>query len=169
MNLTKQQEQQVTDTPSSSWVRFLRSYGPTPNNLTMFDEYVSGALRRANVRPISLSTPMLDDMVRHIESKAPGSLLIAGTAGDGKTYHCRALWARIGGDPKVWAGKENVKEHRLADGRMAVFIKDLSEFNGQESDLPLQRLEKSVLGGDDSEIVILPVGRGQDRGLEVRA
>ena len=147
--------------PASAWVRFLRSYGPTPNNLTMFDEYVSGALRRANVQPISLSTPMLDDMVKHIESKASGSLLIAGTAGDGKTYHCRALWTRIGGDPRVWAGQENVKEHRLADGRLAVFIKDLSEFNGHESDLPLQRLEKSVLGEDDSEIVILAANHGQ--------
>lgn len=147
--------------PAIAWVRFLRSYGPTPNNLTMFDEYVSGALRRANVQPISLSTPMLDDMVRHVESKAPGSMLIAGTAGDGKTYHCRALWARIGGDPRVWAAKGNVKEHRLADGRLAVFIKDLSEFNGQESDLPLQRLEKSVLGEDDTEVVILAANHGQ--------
>ena len=127
----------------------------------MFDEYVSGALGRAKVQPLSLSTPLLDDMVEHIESKASGSLLIAGTAGDGKTYHCRALWSRIGGDPKVWAGKGNVKEHRLPDGRLAIFIKDLSEFNGQESDLPLQRLEKSVLGGDDSEIVVLAANHGQ--------
>lgn len=147
--------------PASGWVKFLRSYGPTPNNLTMFDEYVTGALGRAKVQPISLSTPLLDDMVKHIESRAPGSMLIAGTAGDGKTYHCRALWARIGGDPKVWADRENVKEHRLADGRLAVFIKDLSEFNGQESDLPLQRLERSVFGSDDSEIVILAANHGQ--------
>ncbi|MGA3959686.1 hypothetical protein ACI2VD_01430 [Ralstonia nicotianae] len=147
--------------PSSAWVRFLRSYGPTPQNLTMFDEYVSSALGRAKVLPISLSTPLLEDMVKHVESKAPGSLLIAGTAGDGKTYHCRALWTRLGGDPKAWAAKSNVKELRLADGRMAVFIKDLSEFNGQESDLPLQRLEKSVLGGDDSEILILAANHGQ--------
>ncbi len=147
--------------PASAWVRFLRSYGPTPNNLTMFDEYVTGALGRAKVQPISLSTPLLDTMVQHIESKAPGSLLIAGTAGDGKTYHCRALWARIGGDPKVWAAKGNVKELRLTDGRLAVFIKDLTEFNGEESDLPLQRFEKSVLGGDDSEVVILAANHGQ--------
>ncbi|AFQ46708.1 hypothetical protein GEM_0253 [Burkholderia cepacia GG4] len=147
--------------PASSWVRFLRSYGPTPNNLTMFDEYVSGALGRARVQPISLSTPQLEAMVQHIESKVPGSLLIAGTAGDGKTYHCRALWAYIGGDPKVWAGKGNVKELLLPDGRLAVFIKDLSEFNGEESDVPLQRLEKSVLGGDDSEVVILAANHGQ--------
>ncbi len=147
--------------PSSAWVRFLRSYGPTPQNLTMFDEYVSGAAGRAGVQPIRLSTPLLDQMVQHIESSQAGSILIAGTAGDGKTYHCRALWSHIGGDPTVWEGKGNVKEKRLADGRLAVFIKDLSEFNGQESDLPLQRLEKSVLGGDDSEVVILAANHGQ--------
>jgi len=147
--------------PASVWVRFLRSYGPTPQNLTMFDEYVSGALRKANVQPISLSTPLLEDMFKHIESNAPGSMLIAGTAGDGKTYHCRALWTRLGGDPKTWAARGNVKELQLADGRLAVFIKDLSEFNGQESDQPLQRLEKSVLGGDNSEIVILAANHGQ--------
>lgn len=147
--------------PTSVWVRFLRSYGPTPQNLTMFDEYVSGAVGRAKVQPIQLATPLLEDMVNHIQSKAAGSMLIAGTAGDGKTYHCRALWARFGGDPKVWSAKGNVKELKLTDGRSAVFIKDLSEFNGPESDLPLQRLERSVLGGDDSEIVILAANHGQ--------
>jgi broad-specificity NMP kinase len=159
--LTTQEESQVAEMPSSHWVRFLRSYGPTANNLTMFDEYVASALGRAKVQPIQLSTPLLDGMVRHIESGIPGSLLIAGTAGDGKTYHCRSLWTHIGGDPKVWASKGNVKEHPLADGRLAVFIKDLSEFNGQESDLPLQRLERSVLGGDDSEVVVLAANHGQ--------
>lgn len=147
--------------PASAWVRFLRSYGPTPQNLTMFDEYVSGAVGRAGVQPLRLATPLLEAMVKHIESQQAGSMLIAGTAGDGKTYHCRALWSRIGGDPQVWAGKGNVKEHRLIDGRLAVFIKDLSEFNGEESDLPLQRLEKSVLGSDDSEVVILAANHGQ--------
>lgn len=127
----------------------------------MFDEYVTSALGRAKVQPIQLSTPLLDNMVRHIEARVPGSLLIAGTAGDGKTYHCRSLWTRIGGDPKVWASKGNVKEHLLADGRLAVFIKDLSEFNGEESDLPLQRLERSVLGNDDSEVVVLAANHGQ--------
>lgn len=127
----------------------------------MFDEYVSGALSRARVQAISLSTPLLDMMVAHIQSKSPGSILIAGTAGDGKTYHCRALWIRIGGDLKVWASKGSIKELRLPDGRLVVFIKDLSEFNGEESDLPLLRLEKSVLGADDSEIVILAANHGQ--------
>ncbi len=127
----------------------------------MFDEYVAGAVGRAKVQPITLSTPMLEQMKQHIASGRPGSMLIAGTAGDGKTYHCRALWTSIGGKEKDWADKGNIKEHRLADGRLAVFIKDLSEFNGEESDAPLARLEKSVLGGDDSEIVIMAANHGQ--------
>ncbi|WP_203422167.1 hypothetical protein [Acidovorax sp. ST3] len=161
MNTPQQGDGALGMPPASAWVKFLRSYGPTPNNLTMFDEYVANALGRAKVAPIRLSTPLLDTMVSHVESKVPGSMLIAGTAGDGKTYHCRALWTRIGGDPKEWADKGNVKELRLIDGRLAVFVKDLSEFNGEESDLPLQRLERSVLGGDDSEVVILAANHGQ--------
>lgn len=147
--------------PSNAWVRFLRTYGPTPNNLTMFDEYVASAVGRAKIQPIALSTPMLDQMKAHVASGKPGSMLITGTAGDGKTYHCRALWTYIGGDPRVWASKGSIKEHRLDDGRLAVFIKDLSEFNGEESDAPLDRLEKSVLGGDDTEIVVLAANHGQ--------
>lgn len=163
-NLAKNQaneQVQSSDLPAMAWVRLLRSYGPTANNLTMFDEYVAGAVARARVEPIKLSTPLLDSMFQHIASKEPGSLLIAGTAGDGKTYHCRALWDKVGGDPKIWAAKGNVKEWPLEDGRLAVFIKDLSEFNGEESDLPLQRLEKSVLQGDNSELVILAANHGQ--------
>lgn len=147
--------------PASAWVRFLRSYGPTPNNLTMFDEYVDSALGRSKVQPIALSTPRLDAMVEHVESKQPGSMLIAGTAGDGKTYHCRHLWSRLGGLAHEWSRRGNVKELRLEDGRLAVFIKDLSEFNGEESDLPLERLERSVLGGNDAEVVILAANHGQ--------
>ncbi|MCX8501758.1 MAG: hypothetical protein ORO03_08725 [Alphaproteobacteria bacterium] len=127
----------------------------------MFDEYVAKAVDRANVQPIELSTPMLEMMKDHVASGKPGSMLIAGTAGDGKTYHCRSLWTSMGGDPSAWAAKGNIKEHRLADGRLSVFIKDLSEFNGHESDAPLARLEKSVLGGDDSEFVILAANHGQ--------
>jgi hypothetical protein len=147
--------------PASVWVRFLRSYGPTPQNLTLFDEYVAAAVSRAKVEPIKLATPMLEAMVAHIESRVPGSMLIAGTAGDGKTYHCRSLWTRLGGDAKAWAAKGNVKEFPLADGRLAVFVKDLSEFEGESSDLSMQRLENSVLGGDDSEVVILAANHGQ--------
>lgn len=86
----------------------------------MFDEYVAKAVAQAKVQPIKLATPMLDEMVQHVASGAPGSVLITGTAGDGKTYHCRSLWTHLGGDPTVWATKGNVKELRLSDNRLGI-------------------------------------------------
>lgn len=64
----------------------------------MFHEYVLGALNRAKVQPIQLPTPLLDALVQHVESRVLCWLLVAGKAGDGKSYpHCRALWACLGG------------------------------------------------------------------------
>jgi hypothetical protein len=155
--------QPETDSPpASAWVRFLRSYGPTPNDLNLFDEYVTGALGRAKVSPISLASPQLETMRRRIESGEPGSILIAGTAGDGKTYHCRSLWSSFGGAAKVWANSDPVKTLRLADGRAAMFVKDLSEISDQtQSDEVMAALERTVLGGDDSMVMVVAANHGQ--------
>lgn len=147
--------------PSGAWVRFLRSYGPTPNNLNLFDEYITGALNRAKVSPITLSSPQLDKIVAHVNSGAPGSLLIAGTAGDGKTYHCRGLWSALGGTAAGWADASVVKELILSDGRVAVFVKDLSELRDEQSDEALMMLERSTLDGDDSKIMVIAANHGQ--------
>lgn len=154
-----------TDTgspPASAWVRFLRSYGPTPNDLNLFDEFVTGALGRAKVKPISLASPQLELMRQKIESGEPGSLLVAGTAGDGKTYHCRGLWSAFGGNQKEWASSDPVKKLILPDGRTAVFIKDLSEISDQtQSDEAITALERTVLGGDNSTVMVVATNHGQ--------
>lgn len=147
--------------PASAWVRFLRSYGPTPNNVNLFDEYVTGALNRAKVAPIMLSSPQLDKIIERVKSGVPGSLLIAGTAGDGKTYHCRGLWTALGGTPKAWADENLVKELTLSDGRVAVFVKDLSELRDEQSDEALMMLERSTLDGDDSKLMVIAANHGQ--------
>src|ERR1700682_904057 len=111
--------------PALSWVRFLRNYGPIPTNGNLFDEHVSAALEHAKVQPIALPTPYVDAMVAYVRTAQPGSLLIAGTAGDGKTYHTRQLWLRLGGDPKAWATNDTIKTLLLDDGGSLVFVKDL--------------------------------------------
>lgn len=147
--------------PASAWVRFLRSYGPTPSNTTLFDEYTVDALRKANVSPIRLTSPLLDQILARIDSGAPGSILIAGTAGDGKTYHARKLWAHLGGGAADWSDNEPVKELGLPDGRVAVFVKDLTELTDQEGDDALGLLEKSVLAEDDRRFLVLVANHGQ--------
>ncbi len=147
--------------PSSSWVRFLRTYGPTPNNLSLFDEYVSAALAKANVSPIRLHSPQIPKIIERVRSGVPGSILIAGTAGDGKTYHCRSLWAELGGDSGEWAGSDLIKRLSLEDGRVATFVKDLSELGDEQGDEILELLERSVLGGEDREFLVLAANHGQ--------
>lgn len=147
--------------PSSAWVRFLRSYGPTPSNTNLFDEYVTGALGRAKVKPITLSSPLLEKIKARVVSGVPGSILIAGTAGDGKTYHCRSLWTFLGGASRDWSDHSTVKELKLPDGRRAVFVKDLSELDDEQSDAALEILERSVLGGEDSAFVVVAANHGQ--------
>lgn len=148
--------------PAAAWVRFLRSYGPTPNDLNLFDEYVTGALGRAKVQPISLASPQLEAMKERIASRLPGSILIAGTAGDGKTYHCRSLWMALGGTAMDWAGPDPVKCLTLQDGRTAMFVKDLSEISDErQSDDILEALERSVLNGDDSIVLVIAANHGQ--------
>jgi hypothetical protein len=147
--------------PSSSWIRFLRSYGPTPNNLSLFDEFVSDALGKAKVEPIMLSSPLLEKIKARVDSKEPGSVLIAGTAGDGKTYHCRSLWTYLGGAEKHWNLNAPMKVLKIADGRTAVFVKDLSELSDEQSDKALTLLERSVAGDETSEFLVVAANHGQ--------
>lgn len=146
--------------PGSAWVRFLRNYGPIPTNGNLFDEHVSKAQARAKVAPIVLPTPRLQEMCFALEGGG-GSLLVAGTAGDGKTFHCRSLWERLGGDMAAWLAKGSIK--RLAyHGREIVFVKDLSELGLGDADSQnlLDGLERSV-GGDDSVSYVIATNHGK--------
>lgn len=161
MNSTIAATPQSATPPSSAWVRFLRSYGPTPNNLTLFDEFVTDNLVKAKVKPITLSSPQLEKIKERVDSGVPSSILIAGTAGDGKTYHCRGLWTHLGGAEKDWTAKTTVKHLKLADGRQATFVKDLSELNDEESDAALTVMERSMNGDDAQSFVVMAANHGQ--------
>lgn len=147
--------------PGHSWIRFLRNYGPIPTNCNLFDEHINAALANAKVDPIILPTPSVDAMVGFVDEGRPGSLLIAGTAGDGKTYHSRQLWARLGGDEKAWGLPTTIKTLELRDGRSLIFVKDLSELNDDEGDQVLAGLEKSVFDRNDPSIFVIASNHGQ--------
>lgn len=147
--------------PAGAWVRFLRSYGPTPENGALFDEHVTKALAKAKVQAINLPTPRLAEILARVHSGEPGSVLIAGTAGDGKTFHCRSLWLSLDGDPRQWSEPTVVKELTLADGRVAVFVKDLSELGQQASDAAMNLLEQSALGEEHNRFLVIAANHGQ--------
>jgi broad-specificity NMP kinase len=147
--------------PALKWIKFLRNYGPISTNGNLFDEHVNAALRHAKVQPITLPTPYVTEMINIIKSGSSSSLLIAGTAGDGKTFHCRQLWLNLGGTTEEWASVATIKHLKLADGRSIVFVKDLSELNAQDGDNVLDGLNRSVLESDDSTLYVIATNHGQ--------
>lgn len=54
-----------------------------------------------------------------------------------------------------------VKTLDLADGRSAVFVKDLSELNDEQSDAVLDLLERSTLGEENSRFAVIATNHGQ--------
>ncbi|WP_168417013.1 DEAD/DEAH box helicase family protein [Acinetobacter indicus] len=148
--------------PSARWIRYLRSYGPTPNNAVMFDEHVTKAARLAKIDPIELPIPLLPNILEAVHAEGGGSIIIAGTAGDGKTYHCRALWEAIGGDPSEWNDSHAaIKSLNINNDKKIYFVKDLSELNEQDGKFVLELLERSVLENDNKNILVIAANHGQ--------
>lgn len=99
----------------------------------MYDETIQRALRRHRIRPITLPAPLRDELVENCRGPSPVSYIITGTAGDGKTYHCREVWIELGGDANLWNQGDKVQRLALGDGRSLVVVKDLSELRDDES------------------------------------
>ena len=106
----------MVGTGNNRWVRFLRNYGPIPTNDNMYDETIQYALRRLKIKPLSLPAPCLEQIIANLGGPDPVSEVLTGTAGDGKTYRCREVWLRFGGDEKKWLRGEKIQTLALGGG-----------------------------------------------------
>jgi adenylate kinase len=126
----------------------------------MYDESIQRALRRHKIRPITLPAPLRDKLVEDFRSDAPVSHIITGTAGDGKTYHCREVWTELGGDVTAW--NQGDKIQRLAVGdQTLVIVKDLSELRDDESALLISEFARDVADPDTTTFYLLAANHGQ--------
>lgn len=116
------------------WVTFLRQYGPIASNDNMYDEHIGRSARRNGVTPLRFdSGGLLDEITANFQSAAPKSVVLTGTAGDGKTFLCREVWQALGGEARVWEGDEKLRELTLPGGATLRVIKDLSELTADEA------------------------------------
>lgn len=145
---------------TAAWVRFLRNYGPIPTNDNMYDESIQRALRRHKIRPITLPAPLRDELAAIFSGEQPVSHIITGTAGDGKTYHCREVWTALGGDSAAW--NEGEKIQRLVLGaRALVVVKDLSELRDDESGALLADFARDVADPATTTFYLFAANHGQ--------
>lgn len=112
------------------WIRFLRRYGPVPQNENMYDEHIRRSARYFGVRPIEFQHPAGDSVLEAITRPSPVSVVLTGTAGDGKTHLCRQVWDKVGGSAHEWQSPEPYLSTALPDWgqgiRMLHMVRDLS-------------------------------------------
>lgn len=112
-------------------VDLLRSYGPLPSSNAQFDEHVQQTLRRRNIKPITVAAPRVDDVVAALRTSPQPTIVLTGTAGDGKTYTCRRALEELEVDMTTW-GVEKVIDLELPHGGALRVVKDLAELTDLE-------------------------------------
>ena len=127
----------LTLSQGTRWVRFLRQYGPATRNDNMYDEHIRRSAQRAGVRPILFTHPLENEILSLFRAGAPGpsSVVLTGTAGDGKTHLCRKIWAEIGGDENEWGSNDVYYRRSVTVGSRGVtvhVVRDLTALPPQD-------------------------------------
>lgn len=132
-------------------VDFLRHYGPIPAQDNMYDERIHEARERAGVAPIEAPPMRLADVLADLRKPGPRTVILTGTAGDGKTFHCRRVFEELEGQPDDWAKGRKAVRMRLVGGASVVIVKDLSELTPAEKEEFLPRIAEAAVGrGEDT-------------------
>lgn len=146
----------------STWISFLRQYGPVSTNENMFDEDIQKAAHNKRMRAVSFDAEFLDDLIENFKSTNPVSVILTGTAGDGKTYYCRRIWEELGGDKSIWAQKKKISSLLLPNQqRRLIVIKDLSELTLPDAQEILPQIAEAITNQNAEEVYLIAANDGQ--------
>ncbi|MCP4583787.1 MAG: hypothetical protein GY839_19425 [candidate division Zixibacteria bacterium] len=141
------------------WIKFLKKYGPIARNDNMYDETILRSSRQMKVDPILFEHPYEKDVLGCFSQSSANdltSVILTGTAGDGKTHLCRQVWDFLGEDEEVWDSddpylKTVIKYPKDADSSLVDpqeisfhFIRDLSSWAPQMNQ-PWESAKKELL------------------------
>lgn len=146
--------------PENRWIKFLRSYGPIPTNDNMYDETIQRALKRHRIEPLVLPAQFKNAVLENLRSDQLCSEILTGTAGDGKTYHCREVWNALGGSESDWNRGDKVQT-LVVGSREFVIVKDLSELRADESAALLSRMADDVANPAATRLYLVAANHGQ--------
>ncbi|WP_213194625.1 hypothetical protein [Desulfuromonas sp. AOP6] len=129
----------------------------------MYDELIQTEIERHGIDPVIHLTPArLKEVQENFGSAEPCNVILTGTAGDGKTFHCRQIWTVFGGDPEHWnAGEKIVSLTLSASEKKLTIVKDLSELTQEEKNKMLANLAASVSGKNSENVYLVAANDGQ--------
>ena len=86
------------------WITFLRKYGPIACNDNMYDEHIRRSAKWAGFQPFEFEHPYEEEVKSCFRRDADRvtSVVLTGTAGDGKSHLCGRIWRFLGGDEAEW-------------------------------------------------------------------
>lgn len=144
-------------------INFLRHYGPIPASDNMYDELIQSEVARHNIDPvIHIEPARLNEIISNFQEDEPSSIILTGTAGDGKTYHCRRVWEYFGGDRAEWQNGKKIAEIELENAcKKLVIIKDLSELTVGEKSHWIPLVSASLAGENNSQVFLIAANDGQ--------
>ncbi len=171
----------------SHWLRFLRHYGPVPRNDNMYDETIQRSAHRQGIAPIEFEHPyqhLIADSFGRVTAD-PVSVILTGTAGDGKTHLCRQVWKALKGSEDDWASDNpyltirfnypkdrttwpESEEPSLYRSVKIHFIRDLSGWAPQQGadwdvdkEVLLQKFCQTLFNPNAEEIFLIAANDGQ--------
>ncbi len=109
----------------------MRQYGPIPRNDNMYDEHIRKSAKRAGVRPLAFVHPVEQEVLAQFRPEHTDcrSVILTGTAGDGKSHLCGKIWSVLGGSEEQWNSDDVYHTLEIASdqGTMTVHvIRDLT-------------------------------------------
>ncbi len=129
----------------------------------MYDELIQAEISKYNVDPpIHIEPARLKHLIDNFSAEQPDNVILTGTAGDGKTYHCRRIWEHFAGDPAHWQLGNKIAELKLpASGKILVIVKDLSELSSMDKDGLFPMLAAAVAGEEEKKVFLVAANDGQ--------
>jgi hypothetical protein len=129
----------------------------------MYDELIQTEIESYRIAPaIQIKPARLATLLENFSGNDPVNTILTGTAGDGKTYHCRRVWESFGGDPGIWQHGQKISELVLsASGKKLVIVKDLSELSVADKRGLFPQLAAAVAGDQSDQVYLVAANDGQ--------
>lgn len=139
----------------------------------MYDEQIRRSARRYEVEPLDFIHPLETDLFAAVSKDVAraSSIILTGTAGDGKSRLCGRLWTELGGDAGEWTANEIYQEISTVVGgraRTVGIIRDLTALPangtyGAWSGKPalLEAVNRSFFNPDPDFIFVIAANDGQ--------
>jgi hypothetical protein len=139
----------------------------------MYDEQIRRSARRYDVEALDFTHPLEADLFTAISKSAERarSVILTGTAGDGKSRLCGRLWTELGGSSDDWTANEIYQEVSAAVAgreRKVGIIRDLTALPAQGTygvwdgkHALLEAINRSFLDPDPDSIFIVAANDGQ--------